>query len=65
MELNPVTARLVELMMRGEDVCGGALLERIAAELNHPQPEVVIAGGLEIMAKMRDRDVILGTRRMP
>ncbi len=59
-DLNPVSARLVELMQPGNQASGMKLLETIAAELQHPDPGVVIQGGLEIMNEMRDKEVVLG-----
>lgn len=60
-DLNPVSARLLELIEQAHGMTGRSLLERIARELSHPDPEVVIAGGQEIMERLRARDVLLGT----
>lgn len=62
MEVNPVTARLLELV-GSEPAAGRALLERIAGELGHPEPALVVAEGAEILAGLRSRDILLGTRR--
>jgi uncharacterized protein len=62
MEINPITARLLQLVEEAPDA-GGKLLQRIADEINHPQPQAVIAEGKEIFASLRRRDIILGTRR--
>lgn len=61
--LNPVTARLFELMQKGQGSSGAQLLRQIAAELQHPNPDTVIQGGLQILDEMRDKEVILGTHR--
>lgn len=58
-EANPVTARLLQLITDDDKRTGQALLEQIAAELSHPQPEMVISGGLEILTDLKKRDVIL------
>jgi hypothetical protein len=63
MEANAVTARLLELLQGGRRASGGAQLARIARELKHPQPEAVVAQGAAILAGLRERDIILGTRR--
>lgn len=60
-ELNPVSARLLELIQQDKDITGRTLLETIAKELNHPDPEVVINGGLEIMQDLLAKDILLGT----
>jgi hypothetical protein len=63
MELNVVAARLLQLIIDSDAARPArALLEDIAVELAHPQPEVVVAGGLEILATFLERDIILGTR---
>lgn len=58
-EANPVTARLLQLVTDDDNKTGQELLEQIATELNHPQPEMVIKGGLEILMDLKKRDVIL------
>lgn len=63
-EINPVTKRLLELLETSEKSSGRELLLQIAGELSHPQPEVVVNGGAEILANLRDKSVIAGTRRL-
>ena len=63
MEMNPVAARLIELLQTQAGASGRDILVKIAGELNHPNPDVVINGGKVIMEDMRNRDIILGTRR--
>lgn len=60
MQLNPITARLIDLIAQGSDRPGRSLLNQIAEELAHPDPEVVVAGGAEIMHELCRRDVLLG-----
>ncbi|MCB1986231.1 MAG: putative DNA-binding domain-containing protein [Burkholderiales bacterium] len=61
-EANPVTARLMQLMIDNESRNGHTLLTQIAAELDHSQPDTVINGGYEIMTDFMDRGILLGTR---
>lgn len=61
-ELNPVTARLLEIL-RDEKLTGHQALRQIAAELAHPDPAAVIHFGREILADLRQQGVILGARR--
>ena len=63
-ELNPVSARLLDLIDKKEISSGRAALEKIAVELQHPDPGTVISGGLEIMQNLLEKDVILGTKIM-
>jgi hypothetical protein len=60
LELNPVSARLIECIQSNNDKTGLQLLEGIAEELDHPDPQVVINGGHEIMRDMHSKDIILG-----
>ena len=60
LELNPVSARLIECIQGNDDKTGLQLLEGIAEELKHPEPQVVVNGGHEIMRDMHDKDILLG-----
>jgi hypothetical protein len=63
MEINPLTALLLE-RLRGEDAASGReLLLAIAREIGHPNPDAVVRGGGEILAALRRHDVVTGTRR--
>jgi hypothetical protein len=59
-ELNLVAARLLELIQIDGTTSGRRLLEQIAGELGHPDPDEVISGGLEIMQGLRRKDILLG-----
>lgn len=61
MHVNPVTARLFQLLDNGEnELTGQQALEQVAQELGHKQPEVIIQGGLDTLRQLRKRDIILG-----
>jgi hypothetical protein len=60
-ELNPVSARLIELLQSDNADSGLLMLEKIAKEIQHSDAQVVIDGGLEILESMRDKDIVLGT----
>ena len=62
LEINPVTKRLLELIDADSDVTGAEILRRIALEMAHPQPDVVVQGGLDIMRSLREREILLGTK---
>jgi hypothetical protein len=63
MEVNAVTARLMQLLEGDITSTGAELLRQIATELTHPQPESVVAAGADILRDLRERDILLGTRR--
>lgn len=62
MELNAVSARLLDLIIGNDGAAAETLLRRIATELQHPDPDVIVAGGTDILRTFLDRDIILGTR---
>jgi uncharacterized protein len=65
MEANPVTARLLQLIIDNTNLYrenGKTLLEQIATELNHPQPDVVIQAGHGILVDFMRRSILFGVR---
>ena len=60
MEANAVTVRLLQLLEDSEQLSGQAALEQIARELQHPQPEQVIANGLPLLVQLAELDIICG-----
>jgi hypothetical protein len=62
MEINPVTAHMIQSLQLNPDQTGEQLLTNIAQELNHSDPAVVIEGGMQIMEQLRLADILLGTR---
>lgn len=62
-ELNPVSARLFSLLQENPADSGRTLLLRIAGELGHPDPQVVVEGGAGILEQWRARTIVRGSRR--
>ena len=60
--LNPVSARLLELIQADAGHSGRRMLAMIAAELRHPRPQAVIDGGLATLRELREKEVLLGVR---
>ncbi len=63
LEINAVTQRLLQLLKEKPAPTGLDALTRIACELRHPRPEQVIEAGRGLLADLRGRDILLGTRR--
>jgi len=59
-ELNAVSARLFSLLQEQPGQCGRALLQQIAAELRHPDPELVVQSGHAILEEWRRLDIVRG-----
>lgn len=64
LELNPVSARLFGLCLEAaaNNQSGADLLQQIAAELQHPQPEQIRQFGHELLTDWAQRGILLGTR---
>ena len=64
LEVNPVTARLIGLLEEHENYTGMDAIKHIAQEMNHPEPEAVIAGGLAALQELQQYGIILGTQKV-
>jgi len=62
MELNTVSARMLTLLSESTQLTGQQILETIAEELKHPNPEIVIQGGLQTMQQLLAKDILLGVQ---
>ena len=63
MELNPVTARLLELIGGNDRQSGRQLLESLAAEIAYPDTSALIEHGAIAMRQMLDAEILLGVDR--
>lgn len=60
-EANPVTARLFELIQGNKaQHTGQQLLTQIAEELQHPNPDMVMQGGLQTLTRWHHLQIVLG-----
>ena len=64
MLINPVTKRLLELIDEDNNESGERLLHRIATEMSHPQPDVVVSGGIETLTGLAQKDIIAGVKKL-
>lgn len=62
MELNPVTARLIEMIESNDTKTGRQLLTRLAGELKYPDADKLIEHGLGAMEQMRSVEILLGVK---
>lgn len=63
LEINAVTYRLLELLKENPDATGRDAVNRIAVELQHPRPESILEHGRALLDDLRQRNIIVGTRR--
>ncbi|MCK4865131.1 MAG: putative DNA-binding domain-containing protein [Gammaproteobacteria bacterium] len=63
MELNPITALLIQKIAEDNKLTTKQILENIAKQMKHPEPNIVIEGGYEIIQDLKNRNVILGVNK--
>ncbi|KPK11795.1 MAG: hypothetical protein AMJ68_04460 [Acidithiobacillales bacterium SG8_45] len=62
-EINPMTTILLQRLQQEAMLTGGEALLAIAEEMQHPNPEAVVNGGLAILEDLRRHDIVLGTTK--
>ena len=62
--INPISMRLL-VLLQSQSLTGEQALLKIAAEMKHPDPSVVLAGGRDILHSLYSAQVILGTWNQP
>ncbi|WP_338035865.1 DNA-binding domain-containing protein [Halochromatium roseum] len=65
LKINLVTQRLLQLIKEQQSQRSGLeCLETIAAELRHPEPARVVQFGTGLLKDLRQRQILVGTRRL-
>lgn len=64
MELNPATARLLELVIADETATGQQSLEQLAREMGRQGDSTILDAGAETLAKLQATGVVLGVRSL-
>ena len=62
-ELNQTSAKLLQELKTNIKRNTQEILLNIAKELKHPEPNVVVNGGIEIMQDFKNKNIILGVRK--
>ena len=62
LELNQIAAKLIEELQKNINKSGEEILLGIVSQLKHPDSNVVIEGGFEVMQDFKNKDILLGTR---
>jgi len=63
LEINPVTARLINLLQENPEITGELALDQIVHEMNHPKRELVIQGGLSALQELQGYGIVLGVSK--
>ena len=61
-EVTPVTARLIDLLFLAEPTTGRQAILRLASELNHPDPQVLLTFGAGLLGDLLQQGIILGRK---
>lgn len=62
-ELNPITYRLLQLIKQ-QDLTGQQALTQLAKEIEHPDIDVIIQFGLEILSDLANQHAIIGSQKL-
>jgi hypothetical protein len=62
LEINAVTYRLLALLKENPDWTGQDAVRRVVEELQHPDPDAVMAHGRGLLEDLRSRNILIGTR---
>ena len=57
-EITPISYRLLEIIQEQVNPLAEDCLKQVARESNHPDPELIIAGGLQILKKLAKKTII-------
>lgn len=57
-EITPMTYRLLEIIREQEKPLAEECLMQVARESNHPDPEAIVAGGLQILKELAEKRII-------
>jgi hypothetical protein len=57
-EITPITYRLLEIIQEHEQVLAIDCLTQVAEESQHPNPEMIVASGLQILKELAEKTVI-------
>ena len=63
LEINPVTARLIGLLQENPEITGELALDQIVEEMNHPNRDTVIQGGLSALQELQSYGIVLGVSK--
>jgi hypothetical protein len=57
-EITPLTYRLLDIIQEQDQPLAEACLKQVAGESKHPDPDIIIAGGLQILKELAEKAII-------
>lgn len=61
LQINAATQQLIETIKQFPHASGLQIIEQIAAQMQHPEPQVVIQAGMQLLYDLRNKNVVIGT----
>ena len=58
MEINTITYRMLEIIQEREEIIAQECLQQLAQETQHPNPDLIIAGGLQTLKELAQKTII-------
>lgn len=62
-ETNAITMHLLQRIAHNANQSGRSILQHIADEMNHPQPDMIVTHGEQLMKQLRAQEILLGVAR--
>ena len=63
LELNAVTAALLDAIEKSDDLTGESILRQLAADIDYPDADALVQHGAAALQEMRQLEILAGTRR--
>lgn len=60
LRINALTGRLLQLLQENPGTPGRVCLDRLASEIEHPDPDALAGHGAALLASLRDKGLLLG-----
>lgn len=57
-QISAITFRLLQIIAENPELTVSACLKQVEVEANHPEPEVIVAGGMEILQQLFNKSII-------
>jgi len=61
LQINPVTARTLEILQENPQASGQVCLDQLADEIEHPDRAALMESGRDLLDSLHDKDVLLGS----
>ena len=58
-EITPLTYRLLQIIQENGEIMTISCLKQLSEESNHPNPQMIITGGLQILKELAEKTVII------